>query len=39
MDQEWNPPVLGENMGDFLYDVGGRRCFLNTTQNPDAAKD
>ena len=35
MDQELIPPVLGENVGNFLYNVGVRRCFVNTTQNPD----
>lgn len=24
MDQEWNPPALGENMNDFLYNIGVR---------------
>lgn len=39
VDQEWNPPVLGENVGVFLYNISIRICFLNITQNPDATKE
>lgn len=26
-------------MGDFLYNIGVRTCFLNMTQNPNAMKE